>query len=150
VTATHEGFCVFSIDHLQSHLAEELHNVAKDLPSREDQLKVAKKRTREHRASKKKEEHKSKTEKTLKEKRHHRRSLSDTELEAVEPALKAGGTPGRRQLNRLLSTSKKLLPRFASDSHDERPSTTNGDTPSRKFLKARRKASTSSTLDSDN
>jgi hypothetical protein len=129
-------------------LAEELHSVGKELPSREDQLKVAKKRTREQRATKKKE-HKRKE-------RRHRRSLSDTELEVPETtnAPKTGGTPGRRQLNRLLSTSKKLLPRFASDNHDERPTsgastTDNTGGASRKFLKARRKASASSaaTLD---
>jgi hypothetical protein len=131
----------------QGLLAEELQNVAKDLPSREEQLKVAKKRTREQRVAKK--EHKRKpAEKPHKEKRH-RRSISDTELEALEPTTvqkAAGGTPGRRQLNRLLSTSKKLLPRFASDHHDERSTTTpNSETATRKFLKARRKASSSST-----
>lgn len=130
----------------QGLLAEELHSVGKELPSREGQLK---KRTREQRATKKKE-HKRKE-------RRHRRSLSDTELEVLETtAPKTGGTPGRRQLNRLLSTSKKLLPRFASDNHDERPttggsgtSTTDNTGASRKFLKARRKASASSaaTLD---
>jgi len=113
-------------------LAEELLVVEKEFPSRDEMSRQNKKRALEQR-KRKDEKHKDKP--------------AAAELEDIPNGV---DTPGRRQLNRLLSTSKKLLPKFAApNAHEQQSVSSDGTTLQRKFLKAKRNASASVPQKSD-
>jgi len=106
--------------------------VEKEFPSRDEMSRQNKKRALEQR-KRKDEKHKDKP--------------AAAELEDIPNGV---DTPGRRQLNRLLSTSKKLLPMFAApNAHEQQSVSSDGTTLQRKFLKAKRNASASVPQKSD-
>ncbi len=157
---SHHGY---NDTHTQGKLAEELMMIVSCLPKRdtlrEQSKKATKKRAWAQKKTQQKEKEKSKSkDKEEKEKdtkmKRHRRSLSDSEAIVTDhPPSKKGDTPGRSQLSRLLSNSKKLLgsgskptkqhPAESSDAEGSGSGSPASEL-SRKFLKAKRRTSNSS------